>query len=145
MKRNNGFTLVEIMLVIVILGILATIIVPMFSDASLEGQISALKNDLRKIRGQIELYKFHHDGDLPALNGEMSADFVRRMTAKTDIKGDTGMEFGPYLNSVPNNPLSGKNTVRIDGTPAGANTDGWRFDTGSGAFQADNSAEHAAY
>ena len=68
MKRNNGFTLVEIMLVIVILGILATIIVPMFSDASMEGQISALKNDLRKIRGQIELYKFHHDGDLPALN-----------------------------------------------------------------------------
>lgn len=145
MKRNNGFTLVEIMLVVVILGILAAIIVPMFSDASMEGQISALKNDLRKIRGQIELYKFHHDGDLPAFTGEASADFVRRMTAKTDINGAAGTDFGPYLNSIPANPLNGKDTVRIDGTAAGVNTDGWRFDPGSGAFQADDSTEHAAY
>jgi general secretion pathway protein G len=144
MMNERGFTLVEILIVVVILGILAVIVVPMFSDAATQSCTSALCNDLRKIRSQIELYKFHHNDQLPAFTGETSADFNRRMTSMTDINGDAGTEFGSYLNSIPANPFNNLRTVRIDGAAGGANTEGWRFDTTSGTFQADDSAVHAA-
>ena len=145
MKRKNGFTLVEILVIVVILGLLAAIIIPQFSDAGSEARVTAVYNDLRKIRGQIELYKFHHNDQLPAFTGETFAEFERRMTTQTDVNGDAGTDFGPYLNSIPINPFNGLNTVRIDGAIAGTNTDGWRFDTTTGAFRADDSAEHAIY
>ena len=145
MITKNGFTLVEIMIVVTIIGILAAIIGPMYSNASYQSQVSALNNDLRKIRGQIELYKFQHEGHLPAFSGETSSDFWRRMTTGTDIKGSAGTLFGPYINTVLKNPLNGKNTVRIDGDAAGANTDGWRFDTSTGTFQTDDSVENAVF
>ena len=142
---KRGFTLVEILVVVVILGIMAAIVIPQFSDAGSETRASALYNDLRKIRGQIELYKFHHNGQLPAFASETSVDFERRMTIQTDVNGDAGTDYGPYMNSIPINPFNGLNTVRIDGDVAGANIDGWRFDTANGTFQADDSVNNAAF
>ena len=104
-----------------------------------------MDNNLRKIRGQIELYKFYHNDQLPAFTGETFADFERRMTTKTDKNGDAGIDFGPYLNSIPVNPFNGLKTVRIDGAVAGANINGWRFDSANGIFQADDSASNAAF
>ena len=145
MIKRSGFTLVEILIVVVILGILSVIVIPMFAGASLEAQTSALNNNLRKVRGQIELYKFHHTDQLPASAGDSSDDFARRMISQTDNNGGVGTDYGPYLNQIPVNPFNGRNTVRIDDAAAGANTDGWRFNTTSGIFQADDSAENAAY
>ena len=144
MIKKSGFTLVEILIVVVILGILAAIIVPMFSNASRESKLSAIQSDLQKVRGQIELYKFHHTDQLPVLSGESSSDFEQRMTSKTDGDGNAGSDYGPYLNKIPKNPFNDSNSVRIDGAEAGANSDGWRIDTSTGFFQADDSAEHAA-
>ena len=50
-----------------------------------------------------------------------------------------------YLSSLPVNPLNYLGTVRLDGDDAGASTHGWRFDTTTGAFQADDSPGHAAF
>lgn len=144
MNRKAGFSLVELLIVISILGILAAIIVPEMSGAGVEARASALEADLRQVRSQMELYKLHHDYLLPAFPGENSADFWRRMTTQTDISGDPGFDFGPYLKSVPVNEFNDLTTVRIDGAAAGANTDGWRFDTFTGHFQADDSPAHAA-
>ena len=72
---KRGFTLVEILVVVVILGIIAAIVIPQFSDAGSETRVTALNNDLQKIRGQIELYKFHHNDQLPAFTDETSVDF----------------------------------------------------------------------
>ena len=144
MLYKSGFTLVEILVVVVLLGILAAIVVPHFTGASNETRTSALLTDLRRVRSQIEYYKFQHNEQLPAATGETTDDFLRRMTTKTDVDGNAGNDFGPYLQTMPVNPFNDRSTVRIDGAAAGSNADGWRFDTTTGAFQADDIAAHAA-
>jgi general secretion pathway protein G len=141
-----GFTLVEILIVVVILGILAAIVIPQFTEASTEAKTSSLMSDLQTVRSQVELYKVQHNDALP---GGGTASFTEALTGKTDIDGDVAAagEYGPYLQTIPTNPFNDDDDVRIDGAEAGANTDGWRFDAtdpNSGAFQADDSAEHAA-
>jgi len=145
MLHKCGFTLVEVLVVVVILGILAAIVVPHFTGAGNETRTSALTTDLRRIRSQIEYYKIQHKDQLPATTGETADDFLRRITAKTDADGNVGNDFGPYMQSLPANPFNDRSTVRIDGAAAGSNTDGWRFDTTTGAFQADDTAAHAAF
>ena len=142
---KNGFTLVEILVIVVLLGILAAIIVPQFTGASNETRTSALLTNLRRVRTQIEFYKFQHNEQLPAVTGETSNDFIRRMTSKTDAAGNVGNDFGPYMQSIPVNPFNDLSTVRIDGGAAGSNSDGWKFDTTTGTFQADDSAAHASF
>ena len=145
MVHKSGFTLVEILIVVVILGILAAVIIPQFTEASSQARTSALLSDLRRVRSQLELYKFQHNEQLPATTGEMAVDFERRMTTQTDTNGNAGIDFGPYMQRIPVNPFNDLNTVRIDAAAAGANTDGWRFDTSTGTFQADDSVANASF
>ncbi len=105
MKSKKGFTLVEILIVVVILGILAAIVIPQFTNASTEAKLSSLKSDLQTVRSQIELFKIQHDDAPPT-----AADFVSQMTVQ-DANG-----FGPYLQKVPTNPFSGGNSVTADGS-----------------------------
>jgi len=144
MLHKSGFTLVEILVVVVLLGILAAIVIPQFTGAGNESRTSTLRTDLRRIRSQIEYYKIQHNDQLPAATGEIADDFLRRMTTETDVDGNVGNDFGPYLQTIPVNPFNDRSTVRIDGAAAGSNADGWRFDTTTGAFQADDTAAHAA-
>jgi general secretion pathway protein G len=145
MIRKGGFTLVEILVVVVLLGIMAAIIVPQFTWASNATRTSVLLTDLRRVRSQMEFYKFQHKDQLPAATGETTDDFLRRITTKTDADGNVGNDFGPYMQSIPFNSFNDLCTVRIDGGAAGSNTDGWRFDTTTGAFQSDDSAVQAAF
>ncbi len=137
MKTRGGFTLIEIMIIVVILGVMASIAIPQYVGAKAQARTSCLLSNLQVIRKQIELYKHHHR-NLPAAPGETSDDFTRRMTTRTDLNGDAGTAFGPYLQRIPINLVNGRRTVRIGGLPAGANTDGWRFHPLTGEFQADD-------
>jgi len=142
MRGRKGFTLVEILIVVVILGILAAIVIPQFSNASTEARQASLVSDLQSARAAIELYKIQHKDDMP---GSGSASFTDCLTDCTDIDGtasagdpgDWGV-YGPYLERIPTNPFNDSNDVRIDGAAAGADTDGWRFDSSRGDFQADD-------
>ena len=138
MKSIYGFTLVEILIVVSILGIMAAIVIPQYNSSTGEAQLAALRSNLHTIRKQLELYKIHHNGAWPAAVGETSADFARRMVTKTDGNGAVGIQFGPYLECVPVNKFNNRATVRVGEAAAGANTDGWRFDPLSGEFQPDD-------
>jgi general secretion pathway protein G len=143
MKAKHGFTLVEILIVVVILGILAAMVIPVFGQASTDAKTSATASNIQKLRLQIELYKNHHNGHFPG-DGTGNATFEQAMTGKTDLYGNVGGQHGPYLERIPQNSFNSNNSVRIGGAAAGAGTDGWRFDTATGDFRADDSAQHAA-
>jgi general secretion pathway protein G len=143
MKAKKGFTLVEILIVVVILGILAAIVIPQFTNASTEAKTNSLMSNLQSVRSQIELYKVQHNDLLPSPE---AAGTWTRMTSKTTIAGvvaDDGT-YGPYLQQVPKNPFNDKSTVDLNGT-VGDNNAGWEFNSTTGAFQADDTAAHAAY
>ena len=158
MKAKSGFTLVEILIVVVILGILAAIVIPQFTSASTEAKESALVSDLQSIRSQIELYKIHHNDALPGTqvatvdNGE--GLFTTAMTSKTNQDGEVGegvgYRFGPYMQRVPDNPFCGTvgqenavtpNATRIAAGSVGSDATGWLFvisGTDAGLFQAND-------
>src|SRR5215210_2662307 len=95
-RRNpEGFTLIEILIVVVILGILAAIVFPELSSASRQAREGVLKDDVRFMREQILRYRIQHDDVSPGYPpGNPSgtpdeAEFVGQMTGHTDLRGNT--------------------------------------------------------
>jgi type II secretion system protein G len=130
-KQRRGFTLVEVLIVVVIMAVLAATIIPQFSDSTNDAKVSNLKFNLHTLRSQIELYKSQHDGVWPA-----SQD-LSELTEKTDKYGtkDANGEYGPYLREVPINPYKESNaTVAPAANPPVAEeaTGGWLYDTATG-------------
>src|SRR3954462_2937228 len=98
--RKGGFTLVEILIVVIILGILAAIVIPQFTSASQDARKNSLTSQLQTRRSQLELYKLQHLDQMPStLVGGTPA--WTQMTTKSDATGATGagtaFPFGPYL------------------------------------------------
>lgn len=116
---KRAFTLIEILIVVVILGILAAIVIPQFTDASQQANNSSLQSQLQTIRGQIELFRVKNAGADPA---SLAAGSWSDLTTPVDGAGDP---LPPYLHSEPKNPL--QNSVTIDGA-AGAGV-GWVWAT----------------
>src|SRR5207244_4007287 len=96
--RRSGFTLVEILIVVIILGILAAIVIPQFTNASQDARESSLLSQLQTLRSQIELYKLQHKDKLPDLVTNWNP-----MTTKTNIDGGAvaPLDFGPHMQSAP--------------------------------------------
>ena len=57
LRKQSGFTLIEIMIVIVILGILASIVVPNIMESPDKARIVKAKQDIRTLEGALNLYK----------------------------------------------------------------------------------------
>src|SRR4026207_276153 len=84
-RRTTGFTLVEILIVVIILGILAAIVIPQFTNASQDARESSLLSQLQTLRSQIELYKLQHRDTWPTATGLVAAAWSwDKMTTKTD-------------------------------------------------------------
>jgi prepilin-type N-terminal cleavage/methylation domain-containing protein len=136
-----GFTLVELLIVLCILGILAGLVVPRFSDASHTARENTLKDDLRYLRTQIVVFKAQHRDVPPGYpSGNISAApseavFLSQMTGKTNdlCREGTGAQYplGPYLTKMPPNPINGLSSIRIveNGAALGVpdNLTGWIF------------------
>jgi len=112
MRNKKGFTLVEILIVVVILGILAAIVIPQFSDASTESKLSSGRTSLATLRSQIQLFKIQHNDTPPTV-----ANFVAQMTGETEpttahaVGDGSGNEVGPYIQQVPFNPWNQSQSV----------------------------------
>ncbi len=139
MKAKGGFTLVEILIVVVILGILAAIVIPQFTEASTEAKTSSLCTDLQTMRSQIELYKIQHNDDLPT---DGTAGLIAGMTGQTDVAGAVGTDYGPYVQKIPTNQFNDLDTIEEEAvdTGLGGGNAGWHFNTATGAFHADTDA-----
>ena len=122
-RTRSGFTLVEILIVVIILGILAAIVIPQFTNASTDARKSSMLSQLQTLRSQVQLFKLQHNDILP----DLVANQWVQLTSKTNLAGAvdttaTGL-FGPYLESDPVNPL---NTKKAVAAAAGANV-GWTY------------------
>ena len=131
--RKLAFTLVELLIVVIILGILAAVVIPQFSDASTDARVSSLQTNLATMRGQIELYRLQHNGNYPPL-----ASFPTVMTSKTNADHTTTgtPTLGPYMQAIPYNPFSSPPANNVDNTAA-AITKAWYYD-GAGTFRAND-------
>ncbi len=133
MKRPNGFTLIELVVVIMILGILAGIAAPKLLGVSSDARESSLKQTLSVVRDAIELYAANNNGALPPCTAT-GADF--RAALKDYIRGD-----------FPDAPVgaAGNNGVMPSGTagnytPITPGLRGWLFNTEDGKFIANTYA-----
>jgi general secretion pathway protein G len=148
-----GFTLVELVIVIIILGILAALAIPQFTTSTDDAELATIKSNLAVLRNAIQLYYHEHGGTYPD-GGEIAA----QLTGYTDKGGtvnpaganesDDTYKFGPYLLDVPDNPA-----VDAASQPATINsvvdtalttvtaTGGWNYHEDSGRIVA-NSTDH---
>jgi general secretion pathway protein G len=132
-RNRKGFTLIEILIVVIILGILAAIVIPQFTNASKEAKQSSLVTMVQSLRSQIALFKLQHNDYLPGtnpLNGATfdGAVFWDQMTLFSDVNGATNatktavFDKGPYMQSIPKNPLcpTAANSSTVEATVNGA-------------------------
>lgn len=120
---RKAFTLVEILIVVVILGILAAIVVPQFTNATQDAQGGNIQTQLDTLNNQIELFRARTN------------NYPGTATPGTLVGTDwSDMIAGGYLKSEPRNPHNGSTTVGATGSSAPA-TDGWHWGSNaSGIF-----------
>ena len=160
---SKGFTLVELLIVVIILAILAAIIVPQFSGATDDAEQAAYDTNIANIRAAIDLYRQQHNeypgavisGGGTCITGTAvvgavgEAAFLAQLRNYTNAAGEacTGTDpnefkYGPYLkDDLPVNPKGTTNTVTVVTTGVlgltSGSTGGWRFDSVTGEFIGD--------
>lgn len=154
MKRR-AFTLVEILITVVLLGVLAAIIIPMAANSVESAKDSALAHDLQMLRRYILVYKSQHLEVGPGYpNGAVDQApteqvFVDQITMSSNVRGETaptgtpGFERGPYLSKIPLNPFNERRTIQMLGNdeefPAAADdSHGWIYKAATSEVRADN-------
>ena len=141
---QKGFTLVELLIVVIILAILAAIVVPQFASTTDDANIASLDTSLSNMRAAIDLYNQQH-GEYPGANTAVDVActgtsgtgiggagatgtqaFIDQMSLYTDANGlscsiggtGTAHPFGPYLqkNTLPANPITAINDLEVIAT-----------------------------
>ncbi len=144
-KRISGFTLVEILIVVVILGILAAIVIPQFSNASESAKASSLISQLQTLRSQLELAQIQHQGVYPNILGDGSdaaqwnaltqqTEQVAAYTLASAGDGIASNNVGPYIQQPSVNPFT--NTFSVVAPGGAAATAGWEYNVNTGAIRA---------
>lgn len=98
-KGQHGFTLIEIMVVIVILGILASVVVPRIMDRPDEAKIVKAKSDIRAIEAALNLYRLDNF-NYPSTDQGLEA-LVKKPTGSPEPRN---YKQGGYLDRLPKDP-----------------------------------------
>lgn len=163
-KASQGFTLVELLIVVIILAVLAAVVFPQFASSTNDAKSAALQSNLTNIRSAIEFY-FQEHGEYPGANiatgatcgtgaavGAGAANsaeaLIAQLTRFTNADGlactgkDATFKYGPYIKGeMPANPEGTTNAIVVVNTGvlglASLGTGGWRYDTVTGEFISD--------
>ncbi|MBF0187403.1 MAG: prepilin-type N-terminal cleavage/methylation domain-containing protein [Magnetococcales bacterium] len=156
-KGQQGFTLMEILIVVIILSVLAAIVMPQFGSSTEDAKLSSVKNNLTSMRAIVDMYHHQHNNRYPgayketdgttaaATAADAATAFVAQLTQYTDANGkvsgtkDNTYRFGPYLKqfTLPENPFltgTAATNIVVDLTenditvaPTADGTTGWKF------------------
>jgi len=137
--NRRAFSLIELVIVIIILGVISAIAIPRMMRAGEGADVVGLQSDLQVIRGAIEMYRYEHQA-FPTL-----AAFSDQLTKETDASGALGTGFGPYVVSIP--PLktgTHKDDTGVAATAGapiaeGGGATGWLYDAATGSIWANDS------
>src|ERR1035437_8524815 len=123
MRRTipRAFTLVEVILVVLILGVLAAIVLPKFSGATEDSRAAAAQSSLQHLREQIEVFKSQH-GNTPPQEGALWTILLTTSSTTETTAPATGTNFGPYFRIAPTNPWSDQTAASNAATDTNA---GW--------------------
>jgi general secretion pathway protein G len=123
-RNRRGFSLVELVIVIIIIGIIAAIAVPRFSAATTNANDKQVKASLAILQNAVDLYQAEHTGttttkwNLGVAGSPTSVTAAKgllKQTESTGALGDlSGNEFGPYVRSLPANLNKGEVFVGIE-------------------------------
>jgi general secretion pathway protein G len=114
MKRRAGFTLIELVIVVMILGILAGVAAPKLFNTSNTATDNGLKQTLSVVRDAIELYNARY-GALPS--------------SHTTLKADLAPEF---LRKFPLSPITNLDTIKA--LAAADDATAWMYSASTGEF-----------
>ncbi len=133
MSRRKGFTLIELVVVIMILGILATVAAPRLLSTSAAATDNGLKQTIAVVRDAIERYAAENGGALPGPN---EAGFLAAVNSY--IRGQ-----------FPKCPVGTNKNANIDVTAANpivttAAATGWVYSTATGEFIVNSGAATAS-
>ena len=124
-RVKRAFTLVEILIVVVILGILAAVVIPQFVNASDEAQVGNVETQLRTLRTQIQLFRAQSDTNafpvLVAGNADGTVTWAPMIAAQ-------------LLQAAPVNPRTNSSQITTTALTAVAGMDAAMADTNVGWF-----------
>ena len=154
MRTARGFTLVEILIVVVLLGVLAAIVIPAVAQSGTAARESTMAVNLNLLRRFILVYKGQHLEVAPGYpNGNTAAqptqqafydqaELASNSSGQTAAPGTPGFNRGPYMAAVPANPFNGLSTIQMlpngQNFPAAADdSHGWIYKAETGEIRAD--------
>ena len=96
-RRQTGFTLIELMVVLVIIGVLAALIVPNVLDRADDARVTAARTDVNNITQALKLYKLDN---MRYPSAEQGLDALVRKPSS----GPAALNWKPYLEKLPADP-----------------------------------------
>ena len=116
-KRSRGFTLIELMVVVVILGILAATIIPQFIGTTYDAKVGVAKAHISELENAIEKFNINMDR-YPTAEEGLKVLVERPST-------DASSWRGPYINQLRNDPWKNPYQYRVPGTHNPSRFDLW--------------------
>ncbi len=117
-KTSAAFTLIEIMVVVIILGILAATIIPQFMGTTQDAKVSAAKSQIAELESALERFYVHMDR-------YPSADEGLKVLVDAPANDDGKKWRGPYIKQLRNDPWGNPYQYSFPGTHHATSFDIW--------------------
>lgn len=122
-KKQEGFTIVELLIVIVVIGILAALVITTFTGIQQQARNTERETDIKAIHGQLEAY-YAQEGFYPTLGNMNDAAWRAANMKGLDDEALADPKYnGASPNTLVQTEAAGDNQYTYDVTPAGCDND----------------------